>query len=52
MLDAWLELHGDNLYPCREEKERLAKEMSMTYVQVQLTLKRCRWRTKLFGCYR
>lgn len=34
MLDAWLAMHGDNLYPCREEKERLAKDMSMTYIQV------------------
>ncbi|CAG9535321.1 unnamed protein product [Cercopithifilaria johnstoni] len=34
MLDAWLSMHGDNLYPCREEKERLAKDMSMTYIQV------------------
>lgn len=34
MLDAWLAVHGDNLYPCREEKERLAKDMSMTYMQV------------------
>ncbi|VDN17413.1 unnamed protein product [Gongylonema pulchrum] len=34
MLDAWLALHNDNLYPCREEKERLAKDMSMTYIQV------------------
>uniref|UniRef100_A0A1I8EJ47 Homeobox KN domain-containing protein n=1 Tax=Wuchereria bancrofti TaxID=6293 RepID=A0A1I8EJ47_WUCBA len=33
MLDAWLAMHGDNLYPCREEKERLAKDMSMTYIQ-------------------
>lgn len=34
MLDAWLAMHDDNLYPCREEKERLAKNMSMTYIQV------------------
>lgn len=34
MLDAWLAMHNDNLYPCREEKERLAKDMSMTYIQV------------------
>lgn len=34
MLDTWLSLHGDNLYPCREEKEKLAKDTSMTYIQV------------------
>uniref|UniRef100_A0A914ZSF6 Homeobox domain-containing protein n=1 Tax=Parascaris univalens TaxID=6257 RepID=A0A914ZSF6_PARUN len=34
MLDMWITLHGDNLYPCREEKERIAKDMSMSYVQV------------------
>ncbi|VDN04006.1 unnamed protein product [Thelazia callipaeda] len=38
VLDAWLAMHGDNLYPCREEKERLAKDMSMTYVQVVFKL--------------
>lgn len=35
MLDMWITLHGDNLYPCREEKERIAKDMSMSYVQVR-----------------
>uniref|UniRef100_A0A914RXH4 Homeobox domain-containing protein n=1 Tax=Parascaris equorum TaxID=6256 RepID=A0A914RXH4_PAREQ len=34
MLDMWITLHGDNLYPCREEKERIAKDMSMSYVQI------------------
>uniref|UniRef100_A0A0M3I5C5 DYW_deaminase domain-containing protein n=1 Tax=Ascaris lumbricoides TaxID=6252 RepID=A0A0M3I5C5_ASCLU len=34
MLDMWITLHGDNLYPCREEKERIAKDMSMSYVQM------------------
>ncbi|VDM45208.1 unnamed protein product [Toxocara canis] len=34
MLDMWITLHGDNLYPCREEKERIAKDMSMSYLQV------------------
>uniref|UniRef100_A0A915PXB3 Uncharacterized protein n=1 Tax=Setaria digitata TaxID=48799 RepID=A0A915PXB3_9BILA len=43
MLDAWLAMHGDNLYPCREEKERLAKDMSMTYIQRE---RGCKWSHK------
>lgn len=34
LLDEWLSRHGDNLYPRRQEKERLARDMCMTYIQV------------------
>jgi len=34
LLDAWIQLHSDNLYPSREEKERLATDMNMSYIQV------------------
>jgi hypothetical protein len=34
-LDAWLQINGNNLYPTREEKDRLAIELDMTYVQVR-----------------
>ncbi|EYC38929.1 hypothetical protein Y032_0686g1528 [Ancylostoma ceylanicum] len=34
MLDKWLMANGGNLYPCREDKEKLAAQMKMTYLQV------------------
>ncbi|KAJ1353451.1 hypothetical protein KIN20_010082 [Parelaphostrongylus tenuis] len=34
MLDKWLMANGGNLYPCREDKEKLAALMKMTYLQV------------------
>ncbi|KJH46670.1 homeobox domain protein [Dictyocaulus viviparus] len=34
MLDKWLMANGGNLYPCREDKEKLASLMKMTYLQV------------------
>lgn len=34
-LDKWLRNHNGNLYPCREDKEALAVEMQMTYLQVR-----------------
>ncbi|VDM58921.1 unnamed protein product [Angiostrongylus costaricensis] len=33
MLDKWLMANGGNLYPCREDKEKLAALMKMTYLQ-------------------
>ncbi|VDO20133.1 unnamed protein product [Haemonchus placei] len=33
MLDKWLMANGGNLYPCREDKEKLAAQMKMTYLQ-------------------
>ncbi|PAV88367.1 hypothetical protein WR25_07598 [Diploscapter pachys] len=34
VLDKWLAHHNQNLYPSREEKEKLAVEMNISYVQV------------------
>lgn len=34
MLDKWVSQNGNNLYPTRDEKERLATQMKMTYLQV------------------
>ncbi|KAK5964946.1 hypothetical protein GCK32_016776, partial [Trichostrongylus colubriformis] len=38
MLDRWLMANGGNLYPCREDKEKLAAQMKMTYLQVSESL--------------
>uniref|UniRef100_A0A914VTP7 Homeobox domain-containing protein n=1 Tax=Plectus sambesii TaxID=2011161 RepID=A0A914VTP7_9BILA len=34
MMEAWLQLNSNNLYPTREQKDRLAADMQMTYMQV------------------
>lgn len=34
MMEAWLELNSNNLYPTREQKDRLAADMQMSYMQV------------------
>ncbi|VDK44257.1 unnamed protein product [Anisakis simplex] len=34
LLDMWIALHGDNFYPRRKEKEKIAKELCMSYLQV------------------
>lgn len=38
VMEAWLQLNSNNLYPTREQKDRLAADMQMTYMQVMLVV--------------